>query len=154
MAAQRLDDLAERLALRSPATVVEGLRERLEARARRLRELVGDRLAREGLRLEALERRLDPSRLSERLAALGRALDQLGRHLESLSHERVLERGYVIVRARRDGRLVPRLSALGAETALELQFADGRLDVLREGPAPAGRARRGSTDATQQGKLL
>lgn len=154
MAAQRLDDLAERLSLRSPAAVVEGLRERLEARARRLRELVGDRLAREGLRLEALARRLDPSRLSERLAALGRALDQLGRHLDSLSHERVLERGYVIVRARSDGRVVPRLSALGAETALELQFADGRLDVVREGAAPAGRRGRPALDAPEQGRLL
>jgi exodeoxyribonuclease VII large subunit len=154
MAAQRLDDLAERLDLRNPKAVVTSLRERLLSRTRRLAELVRDRLGRDRLRLEALERRLDPGRLGERIAAARRALDQLGRHLESLSHERVLERGYVIVRARRDGRLVPRLSALGAETALELQFADGRLDVLREGPAPAGRARRGSTDATQQGKLL
>lgn len=154
MAAQRLDDLAERLDLRNPKAIVADLRERLLARTRRLDELVRDRLARERLRLEALERRLDPGRLGERIAVARRALDRLGRHLESLSHERVLERGYVIVRTRRDGRVVPRLSALGAETALELQFADGRLDVLREGAAPAGRPRRGSSDVPQQGKLL
>jgi exodeoxyribonuclease VII large subunit len=154
MAAQRLDDLAERLELRSPKAVVESLRERLVVRARRLEELVRDRLGRERLRLDALGRRLDPGRLAERIAAARRSLDQLGRHLESLSHERVLERGYVIVRARSDGRVVPRLSALGGESALELQFADGRLDVLREGPAGAGRRARPAADPPDQGRLL
>ncbi|BCX18160.1 MAG: exodeoxyribonuclease 7 large subunit [Geminicoccaceae bacterium] len=153
-AAQRLDDLAERLELRSPEAVVESLRERLVVRARRLEELVRDRLGRQLLRLDALGRRLDPSRLGERIAAARRALDQLGRHLESLSHERVLERGYVIVRARSDGRVVPRLSALGGESALELQFADGRLDVLREGPTGAGRRARPAADPPDQGRLL
>lgn len=154
MAGQRLDDLTERLELRSPKAVVESLRERLLVRGRRLEELVRDRLGRELLRLDALGRRLDPGRLAERIAAARRALDQLGRHLESLSHERVLERGYVIVRARSDGRVVPRLAALGGESALELQFADGRLDVLRKGPAGSGRRARPAADPPDQGRLL
>ena len=153
-AAQRLDDLAERLALRSPAELARALRERLEARAGRLAELVRDRLARARHELAVTGRRLDPALLRERLAGLGRALDQLGRHLESLSHERVLERGYAIVRARSDGRIVPRLAALGAEVALELQMADGRLDVVREGAGGPGRRSRGRDDAPVQGSLL
>ncbi len=151
-AAQRLDDLGERLELRSPVAIVAGLRERLAQRGRRLDELVRDRLARARLAAEAGARRLDPARMRERLAALSRALDQLGRHLESLSHERVLERGYVIVRAARDGRVIPRLAALGGEVALELQFADGRLGVVREGAG--GRRPRGDRDPPVQERLL
>jgi exodeoxyribonuclease VII large subunit len=172
VAAQRLDDLAERLRLRSPAAVVESLRERLSARVGRLDELVRDRLGRERLRLEAVGRRLDPARLRERLAAMAGALDRLGRHLESLSHERVLERGYAIVRTRPEGRVVPRLSALAGALALELQFADGRLPVVRTEAGPAadgpgsgaaggsgtaaagGRRGKGRDDPPLQGSLL
>ncbi len=152
VAAQRLDDLAERLRLRSPGAVVAGLRERLAARAGRLEELVRDRLARGRLGLEAVGRRLEPARLRERLAAMAGALDRLGRHLESLSPERVLERGYAIVRTRPEGRIVPRLAALGEAEALELQFADGRLSVLR-GDGGSGRRQRRASDRPLQGSL-
>jgi exodeoxyribonuclease VII large subunit len=153
-AAQRLDDLAERLALRSPARQAEALRERLQARAGRLAELLRDRLGRARLELAATGRRLDPARLRERLGSLARALDQLGRHLDSLSHERVLERGYAIVRARSDGRIVPRLAALGGDVALELQMVDGRLEVLRETAPPGGRRGRTRDEPPGQGSLL
>ena len=46
MAAQRLDDLGERLRLRSPAELVRLQAERLDARAARLAELMRDRLRR------------------------------------------------------------------------------------------------------------
>ncbi|MCX8102691.1 MAG: exodeoxyribonuclease VII large subunit, partial [Geminicoccaceae bacterium] len=122
MAAQRLDDLASRLEARSPLAIVRGLEERLDLRCRRLCELVRDRLRAARERLDSLQLRLDPARLRARIGELALALDRLGRHLESLSHERVLERGYAIVRTRPEGRLVPRLAALGAADALELQF--------------------------------
>lgn len=164
MAAQRLDDLTSRLEARSPLAIVRGLEERLELRGRRLEELLRDRLRAARERLLAAGLRLDPQRVRSRIGELSQALDRLGRHLESLSHERVLERGYAIVRTRPEGRVVPRLAALGAATALELQFADGRLPVIRAEAEPGsppsgatprgGRPGRGRGTPPAQGSLL
>lgn len=160
---QRLDDLFERLALRSPARLVGERRERLARLALRLGELMRDRLGREDLRLHAVGARLRPAPLVHLLAAharaLGReqqrlataaarlmgtrrlALDALSRQLESLSHKSVLERGYAVVRRASDGQLVPRLAALDGETRLEIEWYDGRLSVLRGDPPHAARRR-------------
>jgi exodeoxyribonuclease VII large subunit len=172
LAAQRLDDLGERLRLRSPAELVLAQRERLGMRHARLAELIGDRLRRsrgdlvaQGARLapELLTGRLDQlrPRLDREQAALAQAigvtLDRFGRalaasagQLEALSHARVLERGYAIVRGRVSGHVVPRLAALGGETELDILFADGELAVRRADKA-RGRSPRGGPD---QGSLL
>ena len=149
LAAQRLDDLGERLALRSPVELVRLQAERLDTRAGRVAELARDRLRQAARDLTALDRRLVPSLVQQRNEHLARQLETLGRHLESLSHERVLERGYVIVRSR-TGRLVPRFADLGTESELDLVFADGTAQVTRH----AGRAKRSRTTATDQGTLL
>jgi len=175
-AAQRLDDLAERLELRSPARVVELLGERLEGRAGRLRELARDALHKAEAGLECHAERLVPQLLTARLdratpalereaAALERlfglrlerheeALDALARQLESLSHRRVLERGYAIVRGRSDGHLVPSLAALGGEPELEITFADGQLPVRRLDAPPRPQRQRGRDLEASQGRLL
>ena len=175
-AAQRLDDLAERLELRSPARVVELLGERLEGRAGRLRELARDALHKAEAGLECHAERLVPQLLTVRLdratpalereaAALERlfglrlerheeALDALARQLESLSHRRVLERGYAIVRGRSDGHLVPSLAALGSEAELEITFADGQLPVRRLDAPPRPQRQRGRDLEASQGRLL
>ncbi|MGD9511354.1 MAG: exodeoxyribonuclease VII large subunit, partial [Geminicoccaceae bacterium] len=171
LAAQRLDDLGERLRLRAPAELVQRQLERLDLRARRLAELVGDRLARSGAEFRQQAARLAPELVTSRLAllrpriereetalrrsmaaALDRAhsfLDAQSRHLEALSHARVLERGYAIVRGRGDGRVIPRLAALGSESDLDLVFADGTLPVRR---TDRGRAAR--SGESRQGNLL
>ena len=149
MVAQRLDDLGERLGLRSPVELVRLQAERLETRAGRLAELARDRHRQAARDLAALDQRLVPSVMRGRTEQLARQLETVGRHLESLSHERVLERGYVIVRTRA-GRLVPRLADLGAETDLDLVFADGAAPVTRS----AGRSKRSRTTGTDQGTLL
>jgi len=163
LARQRLDDLAERLALRTPDRVlaerardlahlaeragraVEAVLERAELRSgalsRRLhRELVDARigegartLVREARRLRAAAQAL-VSLLEERAAALGRAL-------ESLSHRRVLERGYALVRRADDGRLVPSRAAAEKIAAFEVEFHDGSLQLVRPGPEGRGRTR-------------
>ena len=84
------------------------------------------------------------------LDRLGQALDGQARQLEALSHTRVLERGYAIVRGRASGHVVPRLAALGTETELDLIFADGELPVRRT-DKPRGRTPRGGGE---QGSLL
>lgn len=185
---QRLDDLAERLRLRSPTVVAQLLGERLEARGLRLTELLHDRVRRIEAELECVAPRLLPVLVSRRLEELaprlereaaglatairGRLtrsaerLDGLARQLESLSHERVMERGYVVVRGGGDGRVIARLAEIGAEQDLELAFADGRLAVRRAdaaapaagpppAPPPARRPTRGGPPpGAHQGSLL
>ncbi len=159
-AAQRLDDLAERLLLQSPKRRMREQQAELRRLAMRLVELTAQRLQREGTRLEGIALRLTPAPLRERLRLaereLGRetlrlraafrglwerrqqALDHLGRQLEALSHRRVLERGYALVR-RPGGGIVPRLAALDGARRLEIEFADGRLAVQRIDPRKARR---------------
>ncbi len=173
MAAQRLDDLGERLRLRSPAELVRLQAERLDSRVARLAELVRDRVRRDTGDLAACGGRLVPALIEARLDQLrprlqreagamaqamaavvdraGQALDAPARQLEALSHARVLERGYAIVRGRATGHVLPRLAAVGTEIELDLVFADGELPVRRADARPRGRARRTTGD---QGSLL
>ncbi len=162
--AQRLDDLSERLALRSPVELVRERRERVERLHARLAELLRDRLAREATHLRAAAARLRAEPILAALAAHARtlarekerldvasrrvvetraaALEAVSRQLGSLSHRSVLERGYALVRRGSDGRIAPRLSALDGETRLEIEWYDGRLQVVRaDGSAPGGRRR-------------
>ena len=175
LATQRLDDLAERLSLRSPTAVVVQLRERMETRFGRLAEIVLDRARRAATDLGRLAPRLAPvlvtgrleqlaPRLARETAGLDRSiagrlarhdetLTALSRQLESLSHQRVLERGYVIVRGRGSGQVVARLAELGHEAELELTFADGQLPVRRADVVrPRGRGQ--GTPKAAQGQLL
>lgn len=182
LAGQRLDDLGERLRLRSPSELVRLQGERLEARAVRLLELVRDRVRHAEGGLECQADRLVPELIASRLELLRPRVDReakgLGaalaavlrrkrelleakaRQLEALSHTRVLERGYAIVKA--GGHVVPRLAALGAAAELTVLFADGELAVRRAG-LPATKAkpkpRQGgdepdAAEAGLQGRLL
>ncbi|HET6469230.1 MAG TPA: exodeoxyribonuclease VII large subunit [Geminicoccaceae bacterium] len=173
MAAQRLDDLGERLRLRTPAEVLRGQQERLVLRHARLAELLNDRVRCARLELVRLGRRLVPEPIRERIgqaepvlareaerlaAATARTLEdaagrleQQAKLLDSLSPDRVLERGYAIVQARPSGRVLPSLAAAAAERELELRFHDGTLPVTRTGAAPRGRGR---GELAEQGQLL
>jgi exodeoxyribonuclease VII large subunit len=171
LASQRLDDLTERLVLRGPRRLVEQLEERLSARTGRVAELLQDRLRLASVEHERIGRRLQPDSIADRLAALAPQLARdtarldhaqgarltwlaerlagAARQLDSLSHRRVLERGYAIVRTRGSSRLVPSLAALGHEIDLELSFADGELAVRRL-DAPRARARTSGAAAVQE----
>ncbi len=170
-AMQRLDERAERLegAMRGDlarrlATVGE-----MSARLPHPRQqvaLAGERLSalaqrlagsgRRGLeRAEEAYARLDAQRrleraLSEGLSEREDKLESLGRLLESVSHRKVQERGYVLVSS--DGKLLTRAAQVKSTAALTLSFADGEVGAVAEGK-PRKPARAPAKDS-RQGELL
>jgi exodeoxyribonuclease VII large subunit len=148
-ATQRLDGLAERLPhaltarFRRCLDALQGFAARLRSPAQLLQDHTRqlDRLAAR-LSLEELRARLP--RHERALAdlgarnqgAVGRSLRDAGQRLAatsgllaSLSYEGVLARGFALVRDEA-GRLVPSAARARAETALEIQFHDGRVPTL------------------------
>ncbi len=145
-AAQRLDYLARRLL--HPAEHLQRQRVQLDRTALRLQQ--GSRLGRlqAATRLQSLERRLvSPAQslriqaqgLAERAARLRRAhhadfarrsltLDRCAASLAHLDPERVLARGYSLVR-RADGSVVQDAAALTAGEQVELRFRRGRANA-------------------------
>lgn len=154
-AAQRLDDLAERLR-RGLADRAAASRTRLQGDSARLSApLLRARLDRAQDRLDAarlvpalVERPLQDSRL--RLAAIARLAQQL-------HPERPLQRGYAMVLDAQGKALTTAVTAR-KETALVLKFRDGTLDVAPGAGAPrpprAKPAPSPSPDGPQQPKLL
>jgi exodeoxyribonuclease VII large subunit len=137
---QRLDDLGERLRLRTPLVLLDEKQERLGTRHARMAELARDRLRDSARDLDRLPQAKLDGAIMTALASLERRLDGPAKLLESLSHRRVLERGYALVHGARG--LVIRSTDAGKEKRLEIEFADGRLGVVPEGDGlPNARAR-------------
>jgi exodeoxyribonuclease VII large subunit len=128
---QRLDDLGERLKLRTPIVMLDEKMERLQTRHARLAELARDRLGNASRDLERLPNSKLDAAIETLFDTLGRRLDGPTKLLESLSHRRVLERGYALVHGSMG--LMTRRAAAVAESRLEIEFADGRLDVVPAG---------------------
>ena len=152
---QRLDHAGERLPLAlsraadrkrvalsgvagrlTPATIRDriGRRQDLLASLSKRLNVPWDRLA--GNRVSRFD--LAADRLS-RIAPLltERAQDRLARSarlLETLSYQSTLARGYAVVRDAK-GALVPRAVGVSAGAALEVQFADDRVNVVASGAA-------------------
>ncbi len=132
--AQHRRDLDAKLRRFQPARAaaeVERARERLAARAKALQEDGAARLA----------------RLSDRLEALERLRVTLG-------YEATLQRGYAIVRA--DGTVATRKAQAEGAARLEVQFADGVLEIGgASAPAkPGPRKKAAKTDKPEQGSLF
>lgn len=127
---RRLDALAARLGpalkrrSRDAATALEragrGLR----------RDVLQTRVDRQSERLDAMLRRLSERASRQQAERLAR-LDALDRLRETLGYVETLRRGYAVVRG--DGDVVTGQAAAAAATTLEIEFADGRLDVRRSG---------------------
>ncbi len=152
-AIQRLDDLSERL-----KRALVGQANELRARLAEAAALLRPRLLRaeiEGLGRTVAELGRDLAREIGR--ALGDAETRLvsgAKLLESYAYERVLERGYAVVRDRR-ARVVTSVAAARPGTGLAIEFRDGearatvdRAPVDREGPKGGG------DDGGPQGKLF
>ncbi|MCB9943898.1 MAG: exodeoxyribonuclease VII large subunit [Geminicoccaceae bacterium] len=157
IAAQRFDDLSERLRLRTPLLMLEERREQMTRRHQRIGELARDRIracerSLAGIpdgRIAALVDR----RIHDETARLG----GLSKLLESLGHRQVLERGYALVHRPADGGLISSRADAEREGIMEIEFRDGRVKVMRGGETPPARrsARRGSSEPFgDQGTLL
>ena len=160
LAAQRIDDLAERLpnALNARAAQVAL---RLSSAAARLRPaLLNARLERSAERLAGAAARLAPALarplnvdaqklariggalrpflVESRLAAASARLGQAGRMLDSLGPQQVLARGYAIVIGQ-DGHVVASASAAAPQPRLTIRFVDGETPVFTTPNPPQGR---------------
>ncbi|MGB7334937.1 MAG: exodeoxyribonuclease VII large subunit [Salaquimonas sp.] len=67
---------------------------------------------------------------TNRMIALRGRLDGAGRLLGSLSHENTLERGFTLLRDT-DGNVITRAAATKNGAAYQVEFADERIDVIR-----------------------
>jgi exodeoxyribonuclease VII large subunit len=146
--AQRLDDLAARL---GPA-LLAGVRRRGERLARASGALRPAALARQIKQdqagLERLKSRLLPA-MKRRFIESRKALAGADKLLESLSYERVLDRGYAVVR-RRDGTTVTSATALRAGTPIEVELKDGKAPAVVDGVRP----KRREPKDEKQGQLI
>ena len=152
LSTQKLDDLGERLNLRSPLLMLEERHERVVLRHNRIEEILADRLRQASMNLQ----NIGPKRLSE---AIERTLETaqktvlgLSKLLENLDYHRVLERGFALVhRVGDDGLISSRIDA-EREAALEIEFHDGRTRVVRG--SEARKPPRKKTSIDDQGTLL
>lgn len=120
---QQLDDRAERLALglRSLMREKQSATDRIAAgiRPSALRQLVARGLE----RTTDVGARLQPAMI-RRLDALGERLEQRAQLLNSYSYERVLDRGFALVRDRR-GQPVTSVSGAREAADVDIRFGDG-----------------------------
>jgi exodeoxyribonuclease VII large subunit len=131
---------------------------RRAALARRETDRLGARLSpapiRRGARrgsetLGGLARRLDRA-LAEARRRPAERVARAARLLESLGYKATLARGYAVVRA--EGAALTRRAQVRAGAALEIEFADGRVDAIAGGdpsPKPPERKRAKSRDGGQ-----
>jgi len=133
LAAQRFDELSDRLP--------RGLMNVAQQKTSMLNRLIGGlspaRLAQtaafQDTRLQGIAARLKPS-YKRRLSDLSSRLENSGRMLESLSFERVLERGFALVEGA-DGKPVSKASQLATGDTVRTRFVDGSvaMEVLDGG---------------------
>jgi exodeoxyribonuclease VII large subunit len=88
----------------------------------------------------------------QRLDRLTARLDSLDRLRQTLGYEATLQRGYAVVRG--DGDVVTTSKAAKKASALEIQFADGRLSVGADASRPAKPSTKPKKPAPEQGNLF
>ena len=144
--------------IRSPAEQVARAGERVGGFGERLSNAVGVRIENAGSRYVAVDaaRRMTAS-VRRQSSTLGARVEAVAALLESLSYERVLERGFTVVRDA-DGNPIARAAEAAPGGAIEIQFADARLGARLEGEPESPRRRtpkrrQGAGDEAQ-GKLL
>ena len=164
-------------AIANPARALEGVSQRLDDRAGRLR-LAGGRITAEpaqalielagGLthpRQLMATKRTELGGLARRWQVAGRtalgsrraALIEVSRLLDSLSYERVLERGFALVSGA-DGQAITRSGDAAPGSAVSIRFQDGSVGATIEEaaakPKPKPRRKKPSAGEGGQGSLL
>mgnify|MGYP000232683407 CR=1 FL=1 len=144
---QRLDDLADALGRALRINAAHG-RQRLAGASGGLRPGLLHQPIRDGQQRLARAEASMARDLKRGLQDRQRKLANASRLLESFSYRATLARGFAVVR--RDGAAMVQAGGAGPGDALEIEFADGRLDVIATGSAAtptAARRRRGKTGA-------
>ena len=111
-------------------------RDRVNACAARMhpRQLARD-IARKGDDLKALSQRFSLAGTAQ-ITRLRNRLEAVERLRETLSYKATLERGYAVVRSK--GQVVTTKAAAAKADALEIEFADGRLDLAAKSAPDQG----------------
>lgn len=123
---RRFDSLADRLVPALQRRTRDG-RQLLDQRSRGLRgDVLAVRVQRQGERLDGLLRRLSDRASRQQSERLSR-LEALDRLRETLGYVETLRRGYAVVRG--DGVVVTGMDSAKSAQALEIEFADGRVQV-------------------------
>jgi exodeoxyribonuclease VII large subunit len=149
---QRLDDWSERLG--NSLSVGLDLRQRRLAQASGRLKSPAQRIEHEASRLEAEARALSAATRAALRECRAR-LHGAAVVLESLSYQRVLERGFVLVHGR-DGQPVTRARDATPGMNIGLEFSDGAVAATVDGhdPAPKPRRRPSKPSDGAQGSLL
>ncbi len=100
-----------------------------------------------------------PDALTRLLGSVRANFETQGRMLESLSYERVLDRGFTLIRDGKTGRPITSAHKTKASRTLGIQFSDGTVPVSVEGDAfgttaLTGRKRKKGPPGGDQGQLL
>lgn len=132
---RRFDEAAGRLGRALQASTA-AKRLRFEGRATRLRPEVLLRLTIRGRDRLAVPARALSRALDTRLERSRRGLNHAVRLLGTLSYTSVLARGFAVVRSG-DADIVTRAASISTGQNLQIEFADGRVDVREAGAKPA-----------------
>jgi exodeoxyribonuclease VII large subunit len=152
---RRTDRLAQlRAELKTPHQQLAEARNAIDLAANRLGAAFNLALERQHRGLERVANGLNPRLLAEMVTRKRTTLDHLGQMLDSYSYEKVLERGFALVR---DGEGKPVLTAasVGGGDALTLQFRDGTVEAVAGGkPADKPKRAKPASGTGTQGSLL
>ncbi|MBD3663763.1 exodeoxyribonuclease VII large subunit [Sulfitobacter aestuariivivens] len=125
-------------------------RDALAAISRRFRpDTLASESARQRQRFEDLTARLSAAG-ARQIDSWQKQIEARGRVLNTLGYEATLERGFAVVRS--EGRVVTSAKVAKKAGALEIQFADGRMDVAGGKVATAPSKKRGNPP--DQGSLF
>jgi len=130
---QRLDVAIARLP--KPTEMLKARRDRLEYHALRLKQGLSRRAQVSRVALSRQAGRFSPRLLSVRTERLRDRFNATVRLYGSLHYEETLKRGYAMVRDRA-GQLLTRAEQVLPGSALEIGFADGRVNATASGEAP------------------
>jgi exodeoxyribonuclease VII large subunit len=148
----RRRDLVANLAarLKTPGEQIAAAGAALNLEAAHLKNALRQVFERHDRMLERGAAGLKPRILSQLIERQAHALESLGRLLESYSYDRVLRRGFALVRSAA-GEPVAAAAGLGPGQRLRVQFHDGEVAVSTDGPR---QTRRPAGNAPDQGSLL
>ena len=150
----RQDRLSQlRAELKTPHQQLAEVRNAIDLTANKLGAAFHLALERQHRGLERIGNGLAPRLLADLVTRKRVALDHLGQLLDSYSYEKVLERGFALVRDAA-GKPVLTAAGVGGGDTLTIQFRDGTVDAVAGGTPSEKPKKRQTPPAAPQGSLL